>query len=39
MNRNHPVSKFIPRNGETSTATSYKTGDLYKHYGAAQGIP
>lgn len=39
MNRNHPLSKFIPRNGETSTATSYKTGDLYKHYGAAQGIP
>ena len=39
MNRSHPVSKFIPRNGETSTATSYNTGDLYKHYGAAQGIP
>lgn len=39
MNRNHPVSKFIPRNGETSTATSYNTGELYKHYGAQQGIP
>jgi hypothetical protein len=39
MNRNHPLRKFIPEKGETSTATSYNTGELYKHYGQAQGIP